>query len=101
MIYILSALWSILFISYVVLPVLKANRRREDIRFKINYRTFQLAALRSYYPELKDVPVDQLQLRFDIDSWYDLIGREITVEVRQKNQWSQLLNEWENSQRLC
>lgn len=61
---------------YVFLPIIRANRLRKAQEFEVMYRAFKLAALRTYYPEFREITVDELQLRYDIDSWYDSIGQD-------------------------
>lgn len=64
---------------YVFLPMIRANRQRKAKEFEMMYRAFKLAALRTYYPEFRELSLDELQLRYDIDSWYNAIGQDEVI----------------------
>jgi hypothetical protein len=71
---------------YVFLPLVRTNRQRKAREFEAMYRAFKLAALRTYYPQFRELTLDELQLRYDIDSWYNAIGYDGIVSSVESNQ---------------
>jgi hypothetical protein len=64
-----------LFIFCVAFPVRSAQRARAHRQWNEDYRWVKLRAIKRHYPALGKLPDEVVFRRYDLDSWYDSIGR--------------------------
>ena len=64
-----------LFALYVVMPISKARRVKAGREWEENLKWVKLRAIRRYYPALRNLPEEVIMRKYDLDSWYNSIGR--------------------------
>lgn len=62
-----SALIFTLFWYTIALPCSRSQKVKARREFEEHYRLVKLAAIREYYPELRDLSLREIALRYDYD----------------------------------
>ena len=72
---IISSIFLVLSFVYVWLPYKQAKERAIEAELFRKFENFKLIAVRRYYPQLGKLSFEEIQEKYDIDNFYEMIGK--------------------------